>query len=386
VPSHDLSSIQGLADKHLRVLGRNRVTELRGLVQADPELIYRAMVNLRPRPTRDQIARWQDDATSMLGEPGPNGSDESAPEASGKSAPDASDTPAPQASDTPSPQASDRPEPNGSGQPAPDASEWQTVASFVVVFSHRHAGGTWERRVEAERTEVEPERNPQVWTGWDCEPVCGWMLGQLNNGSGATPQQAPDTETASAQARPAAEPPPAVQAPAAPVGPAQLRIDSAAIIDAAGQADVLISGAPVANPRTELVAPVRVVLTVTGAPPETRLEAVTRILRPDRPGWNPQDPVPVPDSGQAEFDLSRVPAGEYEMSLITWAPDATAKPVSVRLPRMTIRSAGLHAVTIEYVSMPRLPGPGVGEQWHTSVAARADRVPWVFMPFALTRG
>jgi hypothetical protein len=356
VPSHDLSSIQGLADKHLRVLGRHRVTELRGLVQADPELIYRAMVNLRPRPTRDQIARWQHDATSMLSESGPNGSDESAPEVSGKSAPDASDTPAPQASD--------RPEPNGSGQTAPDGSEWQTVASFVVVFSQRQAGGTWERRVEAERTEVEPERNPQVWTGWDCEPVCGWMLGQLNNGGGATPQKAPDTETASAQARPATEPPPAVQAPAAPVGPAQLHIDSAAIIDAAGQADVLMTGAPVANPRTELVAPVRVVLTVSGAPPETRLEAVTRILRPDRPGWNPQDPVPVPDSGQAEFDLSGVPAGEYEMSLIAWAPDATAKPVSVRLPRMTIRSAGLHTVTVEYVSMPRLPGPSAGEQRH----------------------
>jgi hypothetical protein len=335
VASHDLSSIQGLEDKHVRVLDRHRVTGLRGLVRADSKLIYRAMANLRPRPTRDQIARWQDDATSMLGEPAPNGSDKSAPEVSCKSAPDVSDTPAPQASD--------RPGPNDSGQTVPDAPEWQTVASFVVVFSERQAGGTWERRVEAEHTEVEPERNPQVWAGWDCEPVCGWMLGQLNNGGGAKPQRAPDTETASAQARPAMEPPPAVQAPAVQVGQAQLHIESATIIDAAGHADVLMAGALVANPRTELVAPVRVVLTVSGAPPETRLEAVTRILRPDRPGWNPQDPVPMPDSGQADFDLSRVPAGEHEMSLIAWAPDATAKPVSVRLPRMTIRSAGLHA-------------------------------------------
>ena len=65
---------------------------------------------------------------------------------------------------------------------------------------------------------------------------------------------------------------------------------------------------------------------------------MTRILRPYGPGWNPQDPVILPRSRQAEFDLSGVPAGQYEMSLIAWAPDATAKPVSVRLPALTIRS------------------------------------------------
>lgn len=42
-------------------------------------------------------------------------------------------------------------------------------------------------------------------------------------------------------------------------------------------------------------------------------------------------------SGEAEFDLSDVPAGGHEMSLIAWAPDASAKPVSLRLPPMTIR-------------------------------------------------
>jgi hypothetical protein len=43
-------------------------------------------------------------------------------------------------------------------------------------------------------------------------------------------------------------------------------------------------------------------------------------------------------SGQAEFDLSPVPAGDHAMSLIAWAPDASAKPVSVRLPRITIHA------------------------------------------------
>jgi hypothetical protein len=101
---------------------------------------------------------------------------------------------------------------------------------------------------------------------------------------------------------------------------------------------VVTAGALVPNPPTDLVAPVRVVLTVGGAQPGTQLQAVTRILRPDGPGWNPQDPVVLPGSGQAEFDLSAVPAGEHEMSLIAWAPDATATLVSVSLRRVTIRS------------------------------------------------
>ena len=117
----------------------------------------------------------------------------------------------------------------------------------------------------------------------------------------------------------------------------QLRIDSAALIDSAGRTEVVTAGVLAANPRTELVAPVRVVFTVDGAPKGTRLQAVARIQRPDGPGWNPRDPVTLAGPGQAEFDLAPVPAGEHEMALIAWAPDATAKPVSVRLPRVTIR-------------------------------------------------
>ena len=100
---------------------------------------------------------------------------------------------------------------------------------------------------------------------------------------------------------------------------------------------MVTAGALAADPPRELVAPVRVVLTVSGARPGTQVQAVTRILRPDDFGWNPQDPVVVPDSGQAEFDLSGVPAGEHELALIAWAPDAAANLVSVSLPRMTIR-------------------------------------------------
>ncbi len=304
----DLSSIEGLADKHLRALARQHVTDLRGLVQADRRVIYRAMANLRPRPTLEQISHWQDDARSKLGEI------------------------------------------------VPDASEWQTAASFVIVFSQRQADDIWERRVEAERTEVEPERTPQVWSGWDGEPVCEWMTCQLSQAdvpgvpggrpAGEPPEEPAPTEAEELAPAPAEElapvpaeelaPVPAASPPAA-AGRAELHIDSATIIDATGRTDVVTAGALVPNPRTELVAPVRVVFAVSGAPPGTRLQAVARIERPDGPGWNPQDPVLLPGSGQAEFDLAPVPAGDHEMSLIAWAPDATARPVSVSLPRVTIR-------------------------------------------------
>jgi hypothetical protein len=285
----DLSSIEGLADKHVRALGRLHIVDLRGLADADPQAIYRTMANLRPRPTPEQIAGWQDQARDRLG-------------------------------DT-----------------VPDPAEWHTMTSFVVVFSQRQVDAAWERRVEAEQTEVEPERNPQVWSGWDCGPVCDWMHGQLRQAVGA--EEPPGAE-------PAGEPVPApagdpVPAPAQPSrrDRAQLSIDSASIIDAAGRTEVVTAAVPAARPRTGLVAPVRVVFTIGGASPGARLQAVTRILRPDGPGWNPQDPVVLAGPGQAEFDLAQIPAGDHDLALIAWAPDATAKPVSVRLPTVTIRPA-----------------------------------------------
>jgi hypothetical protein len=276
-----LSSIEGLADKHRRVLDRHHVTDLRGLVQADRRVIYRAMANLRPRPTLELISRWQDEARSLLDEF------------------------------------------------VTDTSGWHTAASFVIIFGQRHNEGAWERRVEAERTEVEPERNTQVWPGWDCAPICTWMTSQLDQPGDSGPRS-----PARAESLPAAEDPGSVL-PLAADRP-RLRIESATLVDAAGFTEAVKAGEPAVDPRTELTAPVRVVLTVSGGRPGTSVQAVTRIQRPDAAGWNPQAPVVPSASGQAEFDLSAVPAGDHELSLIAWAPDGSAKPVSVRLPQITI--------------------------------------------------
>jgi hypothetical protein len=285
VPTDDLSSIPGLEDKHLRALARRQVTDLRSFADANQREIYEAMENIRPRPSLVRIARWQNEARSRLEE-----------------------------AET-------------------DAPEWHRIASFAVVFRQRGAGDTRERRVEVERTEVEPEQSPRVWADWDFESIGSWMAEQLAaSDSASTPAQPVAAQPEAAQ--------PAAAQPAAATAPSrtQLRIDSAAIIDENRTVDVVTEGAVAADLPAELTAPVRVVLTVSGARPETEVHAVTRILRPDGPGWNPQDPVVIQRSGQAEFDLSGVPGGEYEMSLIAWAPDATAKPVSVRLPALTIHS------------------------------------------------
>jgi hypothetical protein len=215
-------------------------------------------------------------------------------------------------------------------------------------------GEDWEHRVEVERTEVEPERPTQSWPQWNCEPVCTWMRDQLGLAESAGPE--PANGTGGAEAHPAGEPAGSARQHAVVEAASRspLRIDSAALIDATGRADVVVAGA-LASPPTELVAPVRVVFTVSGARPETEVLAVTRILRSgDNRGWNPQDPVVVPPSGQAEFDLSRVSPGQHRMALIAWAPDATSKPASVRLPQVTIRpGASAEAPEIQ----PDAPSP-----------------------------
>jgi hypothetical protein len=282
VPTDDLSSIPGLEDKHLRALARQQVADLRSFADADQRDIYRAMANVRPRPSLERISQWQEEARSRL--------------------------PAP-----------------GTGAP-----DWQTVASFAVIFAQRQVGDTVERRVEVEQTEVEPEQEPRTWAGWEVEPVGTWMAGQLSQAGSVSTAARPGTGQPPERAE-AAEPA-AGQTP----GRTQLAIETASIIAADRTFDLVTGGALAGEPPAELTAPVRVVFTVSGARPGTAVQAVTRILRPDGPGWNPQAPVALERSGQAEFDLAGIPAGQYEMSLIAWAPDATAKPVSVRLPALTI--------------------------------------------------
>ena len=58
----ELSRIPGLEQKHTRVLAELGVTSTESLAAADQRRIHGAMRRLRPRPTLDDIAAWQEHA------------------------------------------------------------------------------------------------------------------------------------------------------------------------------------------------------------------------------------------------------------------------------------------------------------------------------------
>jgi hypothetical protein len=188
-----------------------------------------------------------------------------------------------------------------------------------VIFTQRQVDSGWERRIEAEQTEVEPEPSAQEWADWDCGPLCEWMLSQLDQPAVAA---APDAGAASA-----------------PAGPAELRIDNAAITDAGQTLDLIRDGVVLATAPDELSPPVQLSVTVTGGRSGQQLRTAVWFRRGAQPGWSPADPVGVPESGQVEFDLSSVPPGGHTLRLLAWATEPGASLAAVMLPRLTFRAA-----------------------------------------------
>jgi hypothetical protein len=283
----ELDSIPGLAENHRRVLASKAgITSLQALADADQRAVYTALASIRPRPSLARIAAWQNEARSRLGDA------------------------------------------------ANDRSAWQTAASFAVIFAQRQVDGRWERRLEAEQTEVEPAPEPRKWANWDCGPLCDWMRGQL----GLAADEAGVADPAEAAAEPAAVEP-AEHAAAGGGAPerARLRIDSVTITDAAHDVDLINAGDLVTAQPGDLRSPIRMRFTVHGGRAGQQLRAAVWFRRPDGPGWSPQDPVTVPASGQAEFDLSAVPAGGHDVRLLAWATDPGARLAAVSLPRLTFR-------------------------------------------------
>jgi hypothetical protein len=301
----ELDSIPGLAENHRRVLASKAgITSLQALADSDQRDVYTALASIRPRPSLARVAAWQNEARSRLGDA------------------------------------------------ANDRSAWQTAASFVVIFAQRQVDGRWERRLEAEQTELEPAPEPRKWANWDCGPLCDWMLGQLGlaadeaDEAGVADRAAVTVEPAAvepAAAEPAAVEPAAVEpaehAAAGGGAPerARLRIDSVTITDAADDVDLITDGHLVTAQPSDLHSPVRVRFTVHGGRAGQQLRAAVWFRRPDGPGWSPQDPVTVPASGQAEFDLSAVPPGGHDVRLLAWATDPGARLAAVSLPRLTFR-------------------------------------------------
>jgi hypothetical protein len=287
VPGDDLSSVPGLQEKHRRVLaGELGITTLRALVDADLRDIHQAMRNLRPRPTLEQITRWQEYSRSTLAEA------------------------------------------------EMDESDWHPAASFAIVFAQRRAGDGWERRLEAERTEVEPQQERSIWPGWASGEILQWMHEQLDLPDSADPRseasRSGDVATTSA-------------GPTAHVAGAgervRLRIDSATVIGPTTHVDALAADPAAAALLADLTGPVRLEIAVGGARPGQEIHAVSRILRRGEPGRYPHDPVVIKGPGRASFDLSRLPTGLCDITLVAWAPDGTAIPALASLPGLSIRTA-----------------------------------------------
>jgi len=277
VPENELTVLPGLQETHRRALaGKLGITSLTALADADQRAIYTALGSLRPRPTLARIAGWQADARSRLSDA------------------------------------------------AVDASEWHRAASFAVIFAQRQVDGGWERRIEAEQTEVEPEPPAQEWPGWECGPLCDWMLSQLDQPAGEA-------------ARPASAEP-AAAAPRA-AGRAGLRIDAALLTDAQQTLDLVRAGTAIAAAPDELTPPVQLSVTVTGARPGQQLRAAVWFRRTAEPGWSPAGPASVPESGRVQFDLSPVPPGGHDIRVLAWATDPVASLAAVTLPRLTFRPA-----------------------------------------------
>ena len=292
MPAEDLRAIPGLQENHRRELAAKlAITSLRALADADQRTVYEALRNIRPRPSLTRIAAWQGDARGRL------------PDTVAKE---------------------------------PD---WRTSASFAVIFAQRQVNGVWEHRIEAEQTEVEPALEPRQWPGWDCGPLCDWMLGQLDRPAGqADPEAGVADGAAATTAESAARTAPAQAAPAraahARAARAELRIDSATITDAVQKLELIRAGHVVAAPAEALRPPVRLSVTVTGARSGQHLQAAVWFRRPAGPGWSPHDPVRPSPSGRAEFDLSSVPPGGHDARLLAWATDTGATLAAVTLPTL----------------------------------------------------
>jgi hypothetical protein len=309
VPGEDLTSIPGLQEVHQRTLvAKLGITGLQDLVNANPRAIHTALEKVRPYSSLTRIAAWQNTARNRLRDP------------------------------------------------EADASDWHTAASFAVVFAQRQVDGGWERRLEAEQTEVEPAPEPWQRAGWDCAPLCDWMLGQLGlteddadseavvadqTGAAATEEAASAEEhetagepAASAEERAAAAEEPAPGAEPAETERATLRIDSATMTDALHKLELIREGSVIAAPPEEVRHPVQLSFTVSGARSGQQLRAAVWFRGRAEPGWSPHEPVTIPPSRQAEFNLSSVPPGGHDIRLLAWATDPGATLAAVTLPRM----------------------------------------------------
>jgi len=275
----DLSSIPGLQPKHEAVLaGPLRISTALELARADRRVVHAAMRRLRPAPTLEDIAGWQDHARDLAAaaraqSPGPPG--------------------------------------------------WEQVAAFVVSFETRQTSADPERRLVVEQVEQAPPEPRQAWPAWSPEAAWTWMLERVEPaGSGTTKpaQREPGAET---------RPEPA-SGPGARV-PRAITAGVPELVLAGGQVRRLDAAGPVVDipPRAALR------ITATGVP-GLSLQVGLRLRRTGAPSYAPGPPVTVAGGEAAEIGLDLLPAGEHAAVLTIWAPGGKAAAAVIPLPRLRV--------------------------------------------------
>jgi hypothetical protein len=285
----DLSSIPGMRDRHRQVLAEQlHVTTVYGLVLADRHAIIAALKRSKMRrpllPTLEEIAEWQDHARRF--------------------------------------RAGDM----------TDGSDWDRFATFVVSFEERGRGRGRKRQLVVEQTELEPERPPRSWPGWDCKELCQWMTNQL----GLADADLATSETASTGSAGAA----AVRRSTtrSAIRPT-VRVEQLALIGPAARVELATDDPVRLSAPIECTLPCRLAVAAAGSDPDQEIQVLVRFHRPNQFGWSPLAPVTGRGRSRAEFDLSVLGPGRYEASVVAWVPSGSADPHVVKLPALVIATA-----------------------------------------------
>ena len=281
----DLSSIPGLQPKHEAVLaGPLRISTALELARADRRVMHAAMRRLRPAPTLEDIAGWQDHARDLA--------------------------------------AAARAEPPES----PESPGWEQVAAFVVSFEARQTSADPERRLVVEQVEQTPPEPRQEWPAWSREAAWTWMLQRVEPaGSGASGTTKPAQREPGAETRPEPASGPGARVPRA------ITAGAPELVLAGGQVRRLDAAGPAVDipPRAALR------ITATGVP-GLPLQVGLRLRRTGAPSYAPGPPVTAASGEAAEIGLDLLPAGEHAAVLTIWAPGGKAAAAVIPLPRLRV--------------------------------------------------
>lgn len=290
----ELSSIPGLKPKHETVLtGPLRIKTSLDLSRADRRVVQAAMRRLRPTPTLEDIAGWQDHARDLA--------------------------------------AAARAEPPG----APRPPGWEQVAAFVVSFETRQTTADPERRLVVEQVEQAPPEPRQEWPAWSHEAAWTWMLERLETkASGdAQPEQpeSPGQEPAAADMPGLGAESQSESATRQGRIPRAIMVDTPELVLAAGIVRRLDADGPAVD-----ILP-RAVLRVTAtSAPDLPLRVGLRLRRAGSPSYSPSPPVTAVSGERAEIELDCLPPGEHAAVLAIWAPRGKAVAAVIPLPRLRV--------------------------------------------------